>query len=247
MCRFHRRGLLVLLTWGIACSSGDGPVGDAAPPEADAVQDLGLILNQPNVGLLLGEVRFVVRDSDDPPDMAKGEDALSEFPLYVAFAQRGIITILDEQDVSGGSVGRPDLFALRQQGVQKIATISRGPDSTGVTFRRAGDVDQMWLAMGLTTVDRIVSNDTLTIGVDRYRVIQGMFTSDIPIDLHTAVKQARGFDAVTDRTRRFKALVKFDPFDQHWQLTRLDVGPADTGITTENVDQEVHRLSGGQP
>lgn len=225
---------IVLLGSVLGCSAGHESLGDSGARDALESQ-----WNQPIVGLLLGNVRFVAGQGES----AKGRDKLSELPLYRAFASKGLITISDERDLTQNFGGWNDWFQLTQDGVRRTATIvvtDRGR-SQG-TVKHIGDFDELWLNVSRTKIDAIVANDTLSIAADRYRVIQGTRTVDLPDDLVPALDSARG---ATIREGRFKALLKLDPFDKRWKLVAQDLSKRSELFVTSIVDQCIGLLRSG--
>lgn len=229
--------LFAMLTLS-ACSGG---------PDAGTISQMKTAIesewNRTNLGLVIGDVRFVQVGGlgGGTPEPSKGEDALSELPLYRAFAAEGLITITDERDLTNGFSGWSDWFQLTQSGVRrtaKIALTGKGMQSGEV--KKAGNVDELWLRVGTAKIEDIVANDSLTIGTDHYRVVQGTHTFEIPQNLAAAYAEARG-DRL-GRERRFKALLKYDPFEKKWLYLEADQGPRTGAFTTERVDQALAAL-----
>jgi hypothetical protein len=199
--------------------------------------------NGMNFGLVTGDVRFIQVGGlgGGTPQASKGEDAVNELPLYRAFAANGLITITDERDLTSGFTGWGDWFQLTQSGVRRTAKITlteKGKQSGEV--KKTGNVDELWLRVGTAKIEDIVANDALTIGADRYRVVQGTHTFDIPQDVAAAYAEARG-DRL-GRERRFKALLKYDPFEKKWMYLGADLGPRTGAFPTVHVDQALAKL-----
>lgn len=205
--------------------------------------------NGPALGLVTGEVRFIGGGFlGRQPDVSKREDALSELPLYRAFSARGFITVTDERDLTSGFTGWDDWLQLTQSGVRRTARVTltdRGRHSGNV--ETVGDVEVLRLRVGTAKIEEIVANDLLEIGADRYRVVLGTHTFDIPEDIAQAYAEARGDQL--GRERRFKALLKYDPFEETWTYLGADLGPRAGSFATDHVDQALAqlRLTGNLP
>lgn len=82
--RASRLSIVLLLA---AVSSSCSPSG--GPSDADARRVIERLRNQPDVGLLLGDIKFVSENADG----AKRRDSVKEWPLYEAFAREGVLTL----------------------------------------------------------------------------------------------------------------------------------------------------------
>lgn len=198
--------------------------------------------NATNLGFVTGEVRFIdVGMAGRRPDASKGEDALSELPLYRAFAAKGLLKITAERDLTSRFSGWNDWFELTQSGVRRTAriTLTEKGRQTG-EVRKVGDVEELFLRLGEAKIEDIVANDALVLGADRYRVVLGTHTFDIPEDVAAAYVQARN-DRL-GRERRFKALLKYDPFEKEWKFLGADLGPRTGVFETDHVDTALAML-----
>lgn len=144
--------------------------------------------NKPDVGLMLGEVKFVAEN----PDAAKGRESISEWPLYQAFAKKGVITIGNVKDLTQNFSGWNDWFSLTQSGVRKTATIklTEGGGKAG-TIKHNGDFDELFTKVATIKIESIVSNDEEVVGTDRYRVVLGTYTYDVPDEMSAAFESPR--------------------------------------------------------
>jgi hypothetical protein len=189
---------------------------------------------------MLGAVKFVAEN----PEMAKGRESVSEWPLYEAFAKRGIITLSDERDLTRNFGGWDDFFALSQSGVRRTATVrlSERGKAAG-TVKRDGAFDVLWLKVATTKVETIIANGQESVGGDQYRVIMGTLTYDIPPDLAQVWEASRGWNHVRDR--RFKVLLKYDPFDKQWKMVAVDTSKRTEDFATNNVGMALQSLKLG--
>jgi hypothetical protein len=134
--------------------------------------------NATNLGFVTSEVRFIdVGMAGRRPDASKGEDAISELPLYRAFAAKGLLTITAERDLTSRFSGWNDWLQLTQSGVRLTAriTLTEKGRQTG-EVRKVGDVEELFLRLGEAKIEDIVANDALVLGADRYRIVLGTHT-----------------------------------------------------------------------
>jgi hypothetical protein len=195
--------------------------------------------NQPDVGLVLGNVKFVAED----PDTSKGRESIQEWPLYKASAKSGVITIANEKDLTN-SYSANDWFNLTQSGIRKTATIGlteRG--RAGGIAKKKGNFDELFVKVANTKIESIVGNDEEVVGTDRYRVVLGTHTYDVPEEMSGVFEASRGWDHV--RERRFKVLLKYDPFDKQWKVVAADISKRTEDFRSNNVGRALQALKLG--
>jgi hypothetical protein len=210
---------------------------------ADPKATIEAAWNGARVGLVTGQVRFIdAASAQRRPDASRGEDALSELPLYRAFAAKGFVAISAERDLTSGFTGWGDFMQLTQAGVRRTAhvTLTDKGKAAGEVTNLGGGVEELWLHLGHAEIKDIVANDTVTIGADHYRVVMGTHTFDIPEDLKAAYAEARGEHF--GRERRFKALLKYDPFKKTWVYIGADLGPRDGNFSSDIINQVLAKL-----
>ena len=238
--RYRPAVALIALAATSVLSSCSGGSGTGSNREISAAIESAW--NGATLGLVAGEVRFIAGGmAGRTPDASKGEDALSELPLYRAFAAKGLITISDERDLTGSFTGWNDWFQLTQSGVRRTARVAlteRGRQSGEV--KKVGEVEELFLRVGAAKIEEIVANDALVFGADQYRVVQGTHTFDIPEDIAAAYSEASGNQL--GRERRFKALLKYDPFEKKWAYLGADLGARAGNFATNHVDQALALL-----
>ncbi len=75
----------------------------------------------------LGPTQFRRGNSSGP-----GYTMNSRYPWYRAIAEKGLLTLEHERDLSGGFTGWDDFFALTQAGVQRTATVVLTPEGAKI-------------------------------------------------------------------------------------------------------------------
>ena len=87
-----------------------------------------------------------------------------------------------------------------------------------------------------------MSDDPFEFGVDKYRVVQGTHTYDVPTDIAAAYAEARPKSAELGRERRFKVLLKYDAFEKKWESLGANIGPRTGGFSSNSVDRALANL-----
>lgn len=206
----------------------------------EATKTIESLWNGEDVSLWIGEVLFVGPDFTSRPQWAAGDANLAELPMYRAFASRGLITLANDKDFSS-EYHRSDWYRLIDKGVKRTATVSLTDlgRATG-EIKILGDREILSIKVSTIRIDEIVANDSIVVGADRYRVILGTRTVDIPADFQDALNQATG-DSI-GRLQRFKILLKYDPFDTTWKISRTDIANRREDFRTANVDNRIAQL-----
>src|SRR5215216_1563365 len=102
---------LILISSVAACARDPAAESSSVEVPRTAIEAQ---LNQPDVGILLGDVRFVAGRTEAD----KGREALNELPLYRALAQVGAITIRNERELTPSSGRSDSAAALIRAGVR---------------------------------------------------------------------------------------------------------------------------------
>lgn len=185
----------------------------------------------------LGAVQFRRGDPDGPP-----------YAMYRELAERGLLHLENERDLSAGFTGWNDFFALTQAGVQRTATVSLTPEGKRIgSHQNAGSANEhVTFLFSRNEVEKVVSNEGLDINGDKYRVIQGTYNLEPTSDLFIAVMESFGVDM--SRERRFRALLKYDVFDTKWKLQVSDDGLREGDFWSQRVPSALAelRLTGGR-
>jgi hypothetical protein len=196
--------------------------------------------NQPDVGILLGDIQFV----DGKTEAAKGREAIKELPIYRAIAQKGIIAITNEQDLRTGSTARKDAEALRAAGVQRTAHIELTEAGKKLgNVKRVGAFDELFLSVVPSKIQSITAGDSVVSGKESYREFTGTHVLNVPADLKPAMEAARG----SMEPRRFRALLKYDQVADVWSVAAMDIARAEQAFTTNNVERRLAEVRQGKP
>lgn len=219
-----------------------GACRDSLPLQGqDARGVIERIWNQPDVGLLIGTVRFVAAGA---PVATSGHDVITEWPLYEACASNGLLRISDVKDLSRQFGSWDDWLKLTQNGIRKIATVEATEQGRARgRLQRTGESERLLVKVATTKVEMIAADDERKVGIDRYRVVLGTHTYDIPEAFSKAFAEARGWNGV--RERRFKALLKYDPIDRDWRMVTADISPRAQDFATNSVGQQLKQLEIG--
>jgi len=224
--------ILLAAMSGTGCSDGPTRLGNAS---AMAVINEGW-KDDGKISFLLGPVRF----RRDSWQYADGTALLTHYPCYQAAAQAGLLTLSDERDLTRNFGNWNDFWALTQNGINRLATTTLTDDGKSkATIIKAGGREFAAIQFGTYTVERIVSNEPLDSKTDRYRVVLGTHV----FDLRPEMKQLWidcGHQAHTDR--RFRVLVKYDPFDSRWKYQVSDVEARERDFSTNNVPNAIAAL-----
>ena len=206
--------LLALAT--AACGSGTDSVSNAEMHTA-----IEQAWSRPTLGLLLGPVRFIERGAGvQRAEISKGEDLITELPLYRAAAANKLITMTESQGIY--------LIVATDSGAR------RG------TIAKVGTADELLVRINRARIETITSNDSLMAGGDRYQIVQGTSTLDIDEDFKAAYLEARG--DTLPRDRRFKALLQYDPISSSWTYLTADFGSRTGEFATPVIDRMVAAL-----
>jgi hypothetical protein len=177
--------------------------------------------NSPTLGLVLGNVRFIERSPGVlRADVSKGEDFLTELPLYRAAEANQLIKMS----------GEPNLMAITptDSGMRRGSVVN------------VQNTQELLVRINSARIRTITASDSLVANGDRYRIVQGTYTLNIDDDFKAAYVQARGDTLPPER--RFKALLTFDRAQNGWALIRTDLGPTTGDFATPRVDQALAQL-----
>ena len=192
-------------------------------------------LNQAEVGILLGDIRFVAGRTE----AEKGREALSELPLYRALAQVGAITITNEREITPGILADSSV-ELTRAGVRRIARVAATDKGrSGGIIKKVGAVDELFLHLVPSKLQSIEAKDSLVVGSDLYQTFTGTYLIDVPVELKTALEETRGS---MEPERHFKALLKFDRTTGRWVINAIDLARASQAFATNYVDKRIAEL-----
>jgi hypothetical protein len=241
--------LVALLALG-ASACGTGAAGDTLRDNAAAAV-LQEAWKSATVHAFLGPLQFR-HDPLNQYSNAKDEpcyDYFRRYPVYQTLASKGLLTLSDERNLTGAFTGWQDFYALTQKGVQRTATIALTPEGTKTGSTSTSGAKKCPLVSfetGTYRIEKIVSNQPLEINGDKYQIVMGTHTFEMKQEF-ADVLAASG--ETTDRDRRFRALIKYDPFDTKWKLQMADVGRRDLEFPSDIVPRVVAglRQSAGAP
>jgi hypothetical protein len=190
-----------------------------------------------SVGLILGPVAFVREEPFAAPRVH-----ISQYPIYRAFHDAGLISLDNERDLTQSS-DPTDFFNLSQSGVQRVADVRAilpAADATVDTVSGQALVTFHVFRIGDRTV---VSNEPVESSTGKYRMVMGTDKQETRARFVSVIKQS-GLPSY--ESRRYRALFKYDPFDKKWTVIAMDVGPRDGDFTSEYVTNEVRALKLGK-
>ena len=199
-------------------------------------------------GIILGGVKF---KSDSPfeshgtANASKGIENYQELPIYEAFAREGIIS-MTQRDLSKDFTGFGDFFELSQNGIRKTAqvTLTEKGRASGA-IQKFGETSVLTLKPVTYKVSRIVADESVNTVAYKLRIVQGVQEIQIPEFLREAWAKVYGYSA---GERKFKVLLKFDPFDEKWKVfvdgseAVQDFAAVNAEFNTHNVDQVLFML-----
>ena len=185
----------------------------------------------------LGSIQFRRGNSSGP-----GYDMLSSYPRYRALANKGLLKLENDRDLSGNFTGWNDFFALTQSGVQRTSTVVLTPEGAKIgTVHQVANTEGKFVTFifGGYRIEKIVSNEAVDMNGDKYRVVLGTHVFEVRPEFLDVMTQA---GEPTFRDRRFRALLKYDAFDSKWKLQISDVGPRDVDFQSQNVPTRLAQL-----
>ena len=228
----------LLLVNFLACSS-DGPDHLSDRAAAAVLQEAW---KSSNVFIDLGEIQFCGGNV-----FAPGEVPMNLQPMYRTLASRGFLEITEERVILPGTGSR---FSSAHSGVRRVATVTVTPEGTKqgtVHTTEAGGRRYVLFKVGETRIDDIVANERIDVNGEHYRVVLGTATfefrqvfKDVPF---REAWVARGLPYYPER--RFRVLLKYDPFASKWQQEALDMGPRTADFRSHNVTATLGRLKSG--
>jgi hypothetical protein len=221
----------LMLVFGIACESE--PIGTLTLQNAQAVIESQW--NRADLGILLGDIKFV----EGRTNAEKGQESLSELPLYRAMAKLGVITITGETELrgTGEDAGATELY---RQGVRRLARISATEQgrATGAIVQ-VGNFQELFLSLVPARVQTITASDSIVAGRRQYRAFTGTHALNVPPELKEVLEQTRGS---MEPERRFRVLLKHNAIKDEWTVDAMDLAPASKEFTTKNVETRLGQL-----
>lgn len=168
-------------------------------------------------------------------DWSKRRVSVREFRLYKALGDAGLLIVAEGKNLTEKFTGWDDWFSLVDGGVQLEAAVlptQRGKELGQIEKR--GESELLALPDGKYRVNSIVQNEEIRGSADHYRLVMGTHTATLIPEIKKAL------DAIGSRTyaeRKFRVLLKFDPFDKSWKLVANDIAPRQGEFNTESVNE----------
>jgi hypothetical protein len=155
---------------------------------------------------------------------------------YKAWEQVGLIKIETQKDLSSGFTGWDDWNKLFVEGVQSVAYI-RATEKGMPMGAEVKDPDLgpslLIIPEGELSIDNIIKNESMRIGLDDYRAVFGIYTADYTPVVRDYYEKS---DRTTERENKFKALLEFDPFLAKWNVIATDEAGLSQPFRTNTVN-----------
>ena len=149
-----------------------------------------------------------------------------------------------EKDLTQRYSGWEDFFKLTQSGVLMEVSVKPGPGATGVgeVGTDHPDFPEVPCLKSLREtyrVETIIENVGVEHPVERFRLVSGLHVAE-PGPLFRTIAEVKESDPdIAPSTRKFRALMKFDPFSSEWRLHAFDIAARDAEFSSRNVPTAV--------
>lgn len=206
--------------------------------ESEARTLLETSWNEERFTLLLGKVQFV----DGAGSLEGRRVSLASLPTYRAFARSGLVQMINERDLTDNFTGWNDWFQLTQNGVRHVATI-RATDEASAAGDISGDAgaENLAIRLGTSTIEKIVSNDSIAAPApEKLRLVQGLHVFEGDARFKEAWERS---GQLAGRDRRFRSVLRYDPFESRWQVLATDVGERMGAFATQTVPELMRALA----
>lgn len=179
--------------------------------------------------LPLGRLTAVREGGDRSPRPSEGEVSLNAFNDLKAWSSLGVLKISEVHNLSRGFSGWGDFWALSQNSVQARFVSSEGPKAAAfrctdrerkLIGNKWGQFNYLCIPGGTGRIERTVHNELISIRADYYWVVRGTHTWTLPpiqVEYLTLMRQQQ------TPIRKFRTVLKFDPFDSVWILVAFDI------------------------
>lgn len=187
--------------------------------------------NAAQEALVLGKVSF-----GDSVNHHQQSESLKRLPLYRAFADAGMITFSDEQELGASRVAVVHPAPSRSEGV-----IKRFPRTASAAPEFGQDLELLIFQEGRYRVKNIATNEGLIGGSDQYRVVMGTYAYEVRHIIATILDKA-GFPV--RRHGRFRILLKQNPFEQKRETVVFQFDDAAGTFPDDvySIDRRIHDL-----
>ena len=212
--------------------------GDAVLTDREAVKAVEADWNFPRPCVPLGQLHVVRHD----PDLTSRRVDQEAWELLERFHRAGILAVTVEKDLTARFSGWSDWMSLTQSGVLRVVSVQVGPLADGMG-RVTTDNDRLKgtecfeYVLATFEVGEIVQNSAVEHPIDRLRVVAGFYTrTSTPTEQALAQAAAEGpVQPAVPQESRFRALLRYDPFDARWKVNAADTAPRDNDFQTSRV------------
>jgi hypothetical protein len=175
------------------------------------------------------------------PRQSEGEVSLSTFNDLKVWSALGVLKISEVRELSREFTGWGDFWQLSQNAVQARFASSEGPKAGAfrctererrLVGNRWGQLNYLCVPGGTGKIERIVQNELLSIRADYYRVVRGTHTWTLPpirVEYLDFIREEQ------TPARKFRAVLRFDPFDSVWVVFAFDIAGRYQEFSTDHV------------
>lgn len=211
---------------------------DAVLTDREAIRAVEADWNFPRPCIPLGQLH-VVRHGPDLTGRRVDQEA---WELIERFHRAGILVATVEKDLTTRFSGWSDWMSLTQSGVLKVVSVQVGPLADGMG-QLTTDNDR-WkgtecfeYVLATYEVGKIVQNSAVDHPIDRLRVVAGFYTTTTtPTERALAQAAAEGpVQPAVPQESKFRALLRYDPFEARWKVNAADTAPRDGDFQTSRL------------
>lgn len=150
-----------------------------------------------------------------------------QYNRYKVWAQVGVIKIASQGPVN---------FQSSVLGVVERITVT--PICNATDCEVSGNT--LKIRRAKFNMDNIIKNEERTVGVHRYRILMGTYSTDWS-------PASRSFCRISNQCSladkgKFMMLLKYDEFSNRWKAVTWDSANIDKDFTTRNVDQQIRSV-----
>lgn len=231
-CKSISIGILLLAASSLSCGGSDQAPQISSSGTIEVIQSYW---NSEDRGFRVYLGTFEV--TSDEADLSKRRLAASQLSNYKSWEDAGLIKIDLRKDLTAQFSGWDDWNRLYLEGIQSVVHIE--PTEKGMAMRREEEnVEHAFLLIssGAFTIQNIIRNEPIKLGIDDYRVVLGTHVVN-----YTPEVQAYYGKAEASEQKKFRVLLKFDPFKLNWQVVAQDTADRDKEFPTDNINELLRR------
>jgi hypothetical protein len=176
-------------------------------------------------------------------DVTKGRLSAPSLKSYKAWEEVGLIKINLVKDLTARFSGWDDWNKQFLDGVQSVVRIE--PTDKGLPMKKEEEGElppYLQIPRGDFVVDEIIKKAPLRLGVDDYEVVWGTHTVNYTPE---ALSYYEKFEVEMKKDRKFKALLRFDPFKSDWKVIVEDIADLDQEFPTDNINDLLRKWGAG--